>query len=269
MSNQEDQDKFDFPFPYEVFDDNGKLILKHLDTGMVGELDFDINQNLKKSEEKQILKIKKSDTIMKKKKDKTEETEDTKDTEDLIEEDAKMEIKDGQKVKVEAEGDDDEVEEKIKGDPYQDGNKKKGEKFVKGNKDTVDINTDLLKRIEALEAESKAKDVVYGKLAKKQEANDASDLEELKEVLQVKPYEVPLETMKDMSLEDLTKQKEFLDALPHIKDFYESDPLTYEDVNRIAVDMGGAQRADPRTSVLEKAQVKFVSDMSHRGAKKT
>lgn len=246
MTNQEDQNEFDFPFPYEIYDADGKLVIKHIESGMVGELDFDITKtkNLTKNEKKLIKNKKESDTILKKKK-----------IEDL-EEDAKTEVKDGQKVKVEAEGDDDDVEGKIKGDPYQDGDKKKGEKFVK-SKDFEAI----MERLAVLES----REDMYQKLALKQEDNDAKDMEDLKEILSQVPYEVPLEIMNDMSLEALVTQKAFMDNLPHVKDFVlDEEPISFRDIDKgsIEIDMNN----DPRSLILKDAQARFVSDFG--GVKK-
>ena len=259
--SQEDQNKLDFPF--DAFEVDGKLILKHQTSGKIIELDFEEkNKNLTKNGKKNIKNKIKSDAIMSEEEEKKEPK-----TEDLTE-DAKTEIRDGQKVKTEAEGDDDEVEEKIKGDPYQDGDKEKGEKFEKNKKDKKDmmyekIIEDLSKRLDQLETDAKTNEGLLSKVAKGQEAKDITDLNNLKELLQVKPYEVPLETMKDMNLEDLAKQKLFLDNLPHVKDFYESDEfdehLTHEDVNKYAFDMNET-KDDFRADILGTAQGKFASD---------
>lgn len=234
------------------------------------ELDFDvIDKNLTKNEEKKNIKNKiKSDTTM------SEEKKEPKKTEDLTE-DAKTEIRDGQKVKTEAEGDDDEVEEKIKGDPYQDGDKEKGEKFVKNKKDMMyeKIIEDLSERLKQLESNAKTNEPLLSKIVKSQEAKDVQDLNELKELLQEKPYGVALEKMEDLTLEQLQANKDFLDGTEFIKDFYESDEhLTHDNVNTYAFDMGGEDRIDGKALILEAAQNKFASDFGDQnktgGAKK-
>ena len=246
------------------------------------ELDFEItkNQNLNKNEEKTPIKNKiKSDAIMndEKKEPKTEdmseknekkmkyededEDEDKEKKKDMTK-DAKTEIIDGQHVKTEAEGDDDRVEYKIKGDPYNET-----ESYDKKHDKGIDV-ADMIKLIEAQETRinelEKSKDLI-SKLAKNQEANDMAEKDKIQGDLQEDPYGLALDTIKDLTLEQLRAKKESYDQLPMIQDFFKSDEyLTHEDVNRNAVDMAPLGKTDGRDMVLQKAQTTFKDNIGEK-----
>ena len=80
-------------------------------------------------------------------------------------------------------------------------------------------------------------------------------------ILQEKPYGIPLEKMKDLTLEQLKNHKDFADGTEFIRDFHESkDYLTHEDVNKYAFDMVTEGKEDYRSPILQAAQSKFESD---------
>lgn len=241
-----------------------------LENGDYFELDFD---NLKN--EHAIKNNIKSDDAMTKKEEIEEEEEETKKTKkakDLTGD----EMMDGENKETPADGDDDDVENKIKGDPYQDGDKKKGEKFQKkgGVKDKTDIS-DLVEMIKNLQKDNlQMKEVLdknvdlFNKAAKSQEAKDMEELKEIQTLLQEKPYHMPLETIKDFTLEELQDKKAFVDNLQIIQDFYKTGHLTHEDVDKTIFDFQVSADQDPRAGVLAKAQANYAKSTDFGGVAK-
>lgn len=77
-------------------------------------------------------------------------------------------------------------------------------------------------------------------------------------ILQEKPYGIPLEKMKALTLEQLKNHKDFADGTEFIRDFHESkDYLTHEDVNKYTFDMVTEGKEDYRSSIVQAAQSKF------------
>ena len=239
---------------------DGKLVLKHIETGKIIEMDFDTNKNLTKNEIKKNIENKiKSDTTMSEENKETETK--TEDKTDLTE-DSKKEI-DGQVVDTPAEGDDDDIEGKIKGDPYQDDDKKKGERFTKKKDDMEETFTmkevqDLINKTMKGTLEPLQKDL--SDYRKDKEAKDTKEAKNILDLLQVEPYKLPFETIKDLTLEQLRTRKDVYDQLPMVQDFVsENKHITHEDVNKYAFDMN-PERTDFRDDALQGALNKFKKD---------
>lgn len=259
------------------------------------EFDFDTkNLNIPKIEKyiediscpQDLLKIKQIiETKMKQKKNKEDITEDL--TED------KMEIKDGQKVKTEAEGDDDDAEGKIRGDPYNqeekfkkeaNGDPSKDQKKEKKKMDMDDVLAtlqSLVVKFDTVEKQLQERDKSIEFLLQEKKTQEQNKAHDLREILSQAPYNIPMEDMKEIPLEKLKEQKAFIDKMPMVKDFrdeMESNAfeehynnkarITHEDVTKVDFSSMNDQPIDARDLVIRKARDKHQKDTADLFASK-
>lgn len=197
---------------------------------------------------------KKSDETMEKE-EKTEETE--------VKKEIKTDVKgviDGQEVNTPAEGDDYEAGDKVKGDPYNETehySKKDMEDMIK------QITTDVIKN--ALDGKLSAFEEKLNKdlapIKEKQKIEAENEKKDLVSLLQKDPYKLSVDTIKDLTLEELKTKKDTFDQLPMIQDFFkENQHITHEQVNKYAFDMQSPEdRIDSRTAIFQKAQKTFIT----------
>ena len=211
--------------------------------GAISTHDFDDNNNgvLRAANKEPPTNKKINDAIMGK--DKKKKPEDT------IEEDAMKTNDEGEAPPYEKEKKEPLLEEEDEQNPKQ----------AKKKKDTVEIPIetyeDLIKRMEDMETNAKKNEPLLSKIAKETESKDAKDFEDLQEVLQKEPYEVSKEKIEGKDLAWLRDKKDFLDSLPMIKDFYENEPITHEDVNKHLFDFEPIQD-DPVGEIFNKTQMR-------------
>ena len=245
---------------------DGKLVLKHRESGKIIEVDFDTNQNLTKNNEQPIKNKKKSEDIMDKEETKTEETEsETDKTKKDTTEDIKG-VVDGQTINTPAEGDDYEAGDKVRGDPYNET-----EHYVKKGdmEDMIKrITQDLMDKIVQGKLEPLQKDLESYR--KDKEIKEEAEEKDLIEVLQKEPYGLKMDSIEDLTLVQLREKKATYDELPMIKDFYqENRHLTHEQVSTYAFDMTPSNdNFDFKSTIFKAAQHDFVNDLGEDRYKK-
>lgn len=228
-----------------IFAENARKVAKK-------KKDFE-NKNLPKTEQNNIKnKIKDDDTKM---------TDDT--NKDLTTDSKK--IIDGQEVDTPAEGDDYEAGDKVKGDPYNETERYDKTEKKEKKTDMEDFKKELMKEVQ--EVIKNALNPIQTDMEdyrKEKESKDANEKRDLIETLSNKPYEISIDLIKDLTLEQLKQRKETYDMLPMIKDYFEEEDvyLTHRDVKKNAFDMTpseGRESAKAKSAVLDRAKQHFIT----------
>lgn len=243
-TNQDDQKNLDFP--YEAYDMDGKLVLKHIKTGKVIEMDFDTNQNLPKNNQKKNIKNKiEKDTKME-----NEEKPEEKQEDDMEEKEEDMKTtKEGQAPEYESE----ERKKLLEEDENEMNPKKKKDMALA---EVISSNNDLRAENEALKEKINDMLPFINRMRDEYKVKDTKDFEDLKQILLKEPYKVPEAKMEGKDLAWLREQKDFLDSLDFVQDFINKQPVSHEDVSKY-MDFNTKIEDDPIEAIFSTAQNDF------------